>query len=279
MFKKEYYCLVAGLPDLFFNENKLVFNSLQFRHAIKSDLSKSDYKLVEFLFYQFDNENVLDILFKEKVLFNCHGVFTKRNMESELENPVTLPEYLIDFLKWNKLRESKNYSLKAENKLHELFYNAVFQLKNEFLVDWYEFELNIKNTFTAFNCSRFNYPAENHLIKAQKGTNVYDLLVNLRLKHELFNEELPFAEQIFRIAESDSGLLEKEKSVDKIKWEYLDDATFFHYFTIEKVLSYILKLFIVERWIKLDAETGKELLDKLVKEIESSYEFTEEYAI
>jgi len=271
--------MVAGLPDLFFNENKLVFNSLQFRQSIKPELTNSDYKLVEMLFFPFDNKNLLELLYKDKVQFNCHGVFTKRELESEIENPTNIPEYLVEFFRWNKQQENKNYTVSAENKLHELFYNVVFQLKNEFLVDWFQFELNTKNVFTAFNCSRFGYKTEDHLIKALKGTNVYDLLLSQRLKHELFDEEMPFAEQIFRIAESDSTALEKEKSIDKIKWEYLDDATFFHYFTIEKILSYILKLFIVERWIKLDAETGKKLLDKLVKEIESSYEFTEEYAI
>ena len=67
--------------------------------------------------------------------------------------------------------------------------------------------------------------------------------------------------------------------MDKIKWDYLDEYTFFHYFTIEKVISYVLKILITERWIKLDSETGKTLLNKLLNELKTSYKLDEEFSL
>lgn len=35
----------------------------------------------------------------------------------------------------------------------------------------------------------------------------------------------------------------------------------------------------IERWMKLDKETGKELLDKLIDELITSYEFPAEFSL
>jgi hypothetical protein len=42
---------------------------------------------------------------------------------------------------------------------------------------------------------------------------------------------------------------------------------FFHYFTIEKILAFILKLDIVERWLKHEPENGKMLLENLINNL------------
>ena len=72
---------------------------------------------------------------------------------------------------------------------------------------------------------------------------------------------------------------EKEKAFDNIKWKFLDEHTFFNYFTIEKILSFVIKLNIVERWIELDNETGKALFNRLINDIKMSYKFPEEFSV
>ena len=277
--KRNYYCLVAGLPDLFFNEFKQEFNSLKFRNQLKHELDPLDFKLVEYLFLEFDNANLLNILYNQNKIFNCHAIYPKREIENKIDLQEGLPPYMVDFLKWRKEQDSKEFDLKAENKLHTLFYEYVLQVKNDFLRNWFQFELNTKNLITAINCNKFNYQTESQIILIESNIVVNTLLINNRLKHELFDEELPFSEQIFRVFESDLSLIEKEKALDKIKWNYLDENTFFHYFTIEKILSYVIKLIIAERWLKLDAKTGRVLLDKLIEELRTSYEFPAEFSL
>ena len=43
-------------------------------------------------------------------------------------------------------------------------------------------------------------------------------------------------------------------------------------FDIEAILGFIAKLKIIDRWDKLDPETGRELFRKLVEEIRSTYD-------
>lgn len=279
IYKKDYYCLVAGLPDLLFNDNKPGFDSLEFYTELKHQLNRTDYELVKLLFLQSDNKNLLNLIFEQDKPFNLQGNYTKSFLEKQISQPIEIPDYITHFLRFVKNRETHELNLQTENKLHSLYFGYALTTTNTFLREWFEFELNTKNILTAFNCKQFNYSLETHLIPAGKNNTVYQLLTHKHLKHEYFEDELPFAEQIFRIAESDATPEEKEKNIDKIRWDYLEEQTFFHYFTIEKILSYIIKLGIMERWMKLDAETGKALLNKLIEELKHSYTFPEEFSV
>jgi hypothetical protein len=282
MLKKEYYCLIAGLPDLFFNENKLKFNSLQFREEIKAQINPKDYKLLEYLFLPFDNKNLLNLLFHLNETFSPYAILSEKelNFQFSPENEIMdLPKYMLDFINWVNKNEIKQWSLKAENKLHQNFYEHALTSQNAFLNEWFAFELNLKNLLTAFDCKRFNRERADQIIQINQNLTSFNLINNKVLRPELFEDEIPFTKQIFKVAESDLNWIEKERAIDKIKWDYLDDNTFFFYFTIEKVLSYVIKILITERWMQLDAETGRTLLYKLLNELKSSYQFTEEFSL
>lgn len=278
MFKRNYYCLVAGLPDLFFNENRPLISSMDFCEFIKNDVSPADYELIKLILLSDDNKNLLTLLFNQNTDFLNSGNFSKTFLEEQQIQPTEVPDYMVDFLKWIKNSEQKELNILVENKLQNLYYDYVTQTNNVFLRDWFIFDLNIKNTITAINCSRYKYNLKDQLIQIKLNNVVNSLLIKNRFKPEYYEDELPFADEIFRVIESNSILIEKEKTIDQIKWKYLDEQTFFHYFTIEKILSFILKLKITERWMKLDKETGQALLNQLINELKTSYKFPAEFS-
>lgn len=282
MLKKEYYCLVAGLPNLFFKENRLSINWLDFRTELKSQLNQDDYQLIEYLFLPFDNENLIHLIFNQNKPFNSLGLISKTELEYQLspeKEGIELPAYITQFLNWQQKNEENNYSVLTENKLHWYFYEYAIKTRNIFLRAWLNFDLNVKNIFTAFNCFRFGYELSSHLVKTEQNKVVCSLLTSKSLNPEFFDDELPFSHQIFKIAKSDLSLIEKEKALDKIRWDYLDENTFFHFFTIEKILSYTIKLLITERWLKLESETGKAVLNRLINDLKTSYEFPVEFSL
>ena len=57
----------------------------------------------------------------------------------------------------------------------------------------------------------------------------------------------------------------------------MDDNTFFNYFTIEKIFINLVKLEILERWLSFDKDTGADQFNNILKKLESSYEFPEEF--
>lgn len=281
MLKKAYYCLIAGLPDLFFDDNKPALNSSAFRSELNEQLVPKDLKLVETLFATFDNSNFLQLLFRQEKAFNPLGNISKAEMEEQLspetEFPV-LPQYMLSFMEWTQEREENTLTTETENILIGLYYESALKTKNLFLKNWLRFELNMKNILTAFNCQKYGFDTAEQLIVTEKENPVAVLLLNKRLKADYFEDLLPFHEEIFKIAEAKSEAADKEKALDQLKWRYLDEHTFFHYFTIEKVLAYTIKLMLAERWMKLDKTTGNELLNKLIDDIKNSYEFHHEFS-
>lgn len=279
MLKKEYYCLVAGLPDLLFAENKPGISTFAFKEELELQLANADLELTKLLFLPFDNQNLLNFYFKREVSFNILGTISKRHLEEQFspENEeLNLPGYMLQFISWVKETEHKELTPKVTNTIQSLYYEMALKTRNKFLARWFSFDVNLKNIITAYNCVKYNYEPEAHLIQVPTQSVVYSLLLHKRFKPELYEDELPFVNQIFKIAESDFIPIEKEKAIDKLRWEYLDEHTFFHYFSIEKILSFIIKLLITERWMKLDEDTGKEMLDKLIDELKTSYSFREE---
>ena len=58
----EYYCLVAGLPDIVFDGSKINYSIERFKEEIYASLTKEDAARIDLFFYAWDNENIIEIL-------------------------------------------------------------------------------------------------------------------------------------------------------------------------------------------------------------------------
>jgi len=279
MFKRNYYCLVAGLPDIIIDGNKPGETSHEFKNELAEQLLTSDYKFAELLYLHYDNKNLLNLLLKQDNRFITLGNYTEEYLEEQIKEPTNIVDYMKQLIFNFKAETSGNSNLSSENELQSLYYEYVLQVKNDFLEQWFKFERDMKNILTAVNCHRYDYDTEKQLIPVKHKNEVYETLVKSSPKPDLLADEVPYVEKILQIAESEMDISEKEKSLDNIKWQFLDEHTFFRYFTIEKILSFVIKLNIVERWIELDNETGKALFTRLINDIKMSYNFPEEYSV
>ena len=57
-----YYCLVAGLPDIHAEDNKGLPSPLAFREALEQELTPRDLAMLRLLYARHDNANLLSIL-------------------------------------------------------------------------------------------------------------------------------------------------------------------------------------------------------------------------
>ena len=78
------------------------------------------------------------------------------------------------------------------------------------------------------------------------------------------------ASELGRIFQT-NDILEKEQMLDKYKWEKIDSFTTFNYFDINRILAFLSKAMLIERWNRLDREQGMMLFEKLVQEIKGTY--------
>lgn len=281
--QNNYYCLIAGLPEIIIEQNKLSFSLSDFKSELKKILYKKDFKLIEKFSLLYDNNNLLNLLLKNEKAFVEAGNLSENEIIKAIENPSVNPlpiKYLNDFIINFKNETKLDSKISWENQLTELYYNHLLKIKNPFLKNWFQFELDTKNIITAFNCKKYNLPLDNELICKNRIT---DTLKNNKSKSKDFGfddtfDNISYIQDLLRILDNNNiSLSDRKKNIDLLKWKYLDEETIFKYFSMEVVITYFVKLMITEKWIKLDKKSGKEMFNKLLKDLETSYEFPEEF--
>ncbi len=279
---KKYYCLIAGLPDIVLGDKKVLYNSIVLREALKEELSSQDLDMAMALYLPFDHYNLVSLLFHQQKEFDPRGVYSlteldrltdKRNIEDLSSSDY--PEYLILTVKDILFAEEKMTSVEAEVLFYQRYIDYLKSFSNSFLNELVDYEVGVKNVFIALTGKKYGLNYEQELIG--KG-EIVDALQKSRARDFGLAGEMSQIEMLIQTFENEN-LLERELKIDLLKWEFLDEATFFHYFTIERILGFISKLFMVERWIALSEEDGKMMFKKLLGELESGYEFPEEYKL
>ncbi|MBW6497193.1 MAG: DUF2764 domain-containing protein [Bacteroidales bacterium] len=271
--KRNYYYLVAGLQDITIDVHKLQFSQLAFREELKTEVHPDDYKLVEKLFLPFDNANLLNLLQKTGKPFDEKGNFSQERLEENIKEPHDLPEYMMQFIAAFKSKDPLMPDMSPENELTTLFFDQMLGLNNEFLRNWFEFELNVQNIVTALLARKYEVPYEFQII----GTGeVAGIIRKSHARDFGLGAEIDYLEELANLVRNDN-IQEREKAIDELRWKYLDEEIFFEYFTIEKILAFTIKLGMAERWLGIDKDFGNEMFKKLLKELQSSYELPESF--
>lgn len=276
LFKNNYYYLVAGLPDLLPDQGKVKISVADFKTEIESYLKPEDFLLVKILFLKYDNKNLLNLLQKQTFAFDSKGNYDQDLLEEEIkEQDVRILPYLADFIKSFKEGLRENEEISWENDLEARYFDYLQTIKNDFLKEWFEFSLNIKNITTALNCRKYSFRPENELI----GDNfVVQSILRSNSRDFGLMQEFPEIDKILNIWDNGT-LLEREKQLDMLSWQWIDEHTFFHYFTIEKILGFILQLEIVERWLSLDYQTGEIMFRQLLANLGKGFSLPDEFKL
>ena len=61
LIKRDYHYLVAGLPDIFYDDLKINISLADFKNLLKEELHTSDYDLIKQVFWHYDNQNIIHL--------------------------------------------------------------------------------------------------------------------------------------------------------------------------------------------------------------------------
>lgn len=275
MIRQNYYYLVAGLPDITIEQGKLQSGTAEFREEMKTGLTRADYLLMELLFLVEDNRNLLSILQKENKTLSSNGIYPPELLAEEVKEPVLLKQYMKLFIESFRAETRAYPNLSYENELATFWYDELLSTKNEFLREWFNFELNLKNVMLVLSARKNGLPFEHQVI----GNNTVAEIIRKSNARDLgLSAEWPWIEKVLQIVES-VDILGREKAIDLLRWNYLDELNTFNYFTVEVLMAYYIKLGIIERWLRLDYATGEGLFRRLLGELQNSYEFPNEFSV
>ena len=274
IFKEHYYYLIAGLPDILLDETRSKISVSDLLEEIKTQLHPEDHNLLQVLFLKYDNANLLNLLLKREKAFNEGGIYPQDLLEEQIKEPDDrIHNYLRQFIELFKADDREDQDKTWEVVLEEYYFGFLLDISNEFLREWFRFQLNLKNVTTALSCRKHEIPVESQLI----GDNeVVQSILRSNARDFGLTQDFPEVEQILAEWEREN-ILEREKALDSIRWNWIDEHTFFHYFTVEKVIGYLLQLEMVERWMNLDPRKGERMFRELLEKMQSSFELPDEF--
>ena len=276
-----YYCYIAGLPDIQIDNQKSIPAQEEILDELKQILSKGDMALLDLLRLKYDNNNLLKFLANRDAELNPLGKLTSQDWAELIElidnsderNPVRdarLLKYMLDFYTTIRNEQSEEKIDFAEDFLAALYYKYGMQCKNKFVADWFEFNLNINNILTALTCRKYGWDIKSAIV----GDNVVAETIRNSVSARDFNlkAEIDYFDALVSISET-ANLLDREHRIDALKWNWLEENTFFSSFSIEKVLSFWLRCELMHRWDNLSMEEGAEIFRQMINDLKKDVKF------
>lgn len=270
-----YYCLIAGLPEISPDDKKLSLSVQELRTYLNDYLSKKEIDIINLFFYPNDNAQILRLLQKQEANPNLQTVFSASQLEDEINDPIFVPSYLKNYLLDLQKEDREENSRLPEIELSERYWDFMLSQKEKLVRKYAEFSLNIKNLITALNCRKFHLDIDNEII----GDSYFaSQLKTSRAKDFELSDEYPYVDTVIALFEKDNAA-EREYKIDMLYWEFLDEMTEHKYFTFDNVLAFTLKLMILERWSKMTSEEGKKIFRDLLERFKNEFQFDKEFDI
>ncbi len=273
--KRNYYYLVAGLPDLLLDDDRMKTSLSAVKSEFENELHPDDLQLFKLLFLKHDHFNLTNFLKKKFHVFSDKGNYSREDLEEQIKNPDDdLPSYISEFILKFRNSERSNPGATWESELEYDFINWVEEhVTNEFLLNWFRFFHDFRNVNAAL-------VGRKHKVSADSEIVAYNYIAQnlLRSNARDFGVSQDFPEIEKMIAAWDApNLVDREMMLDQIKWHWIDENTFFDYFTIEKLLGFTIQLEMAERWMSLDPDKGKQLFNELVNSLNKQYSLPDEF--
>ncbi len=281
----QYYYLVTGLPELTLEDNKLNHTVADFKTEFYPLLSGSDKRLVDLFYLQYDNRNLLRLLKDNAAATDPRGMFKpecfldviRQYKEDDGVISVThgLPKYMVAFIvDYFKQKEGDATvdEVALEDKLSALYYSHAMKCGNGFVSSWFEFNLNVKNILSAINARKFKIEVSPVIVG---DTPVCEALRTSNARDFGLAGELDYLDEVLKIGET-HNLIEREKKVDQLKWKWMEDKTFFEYFSIERLYVFLLQVELVERWLSLDKDKGNRMFRDIIASFKNDVKVPDE---
>lgn len=133
------------------------------------------------------------------------------------------------------------------------FYLRAKSHRNVFVRDYFEFDLNLRNTKTWYLNTMLGRPEGQDLVIIDEDT--------------VFEPD----EKLMSVLRT-KDILERERGLDSALWEFIENSNCMKLFCLDVILGFCVELKIVDRWLKLDPETGRILFRKMLEEIRNTRE-------
>jgi hypothetical protein len=160
-----------------------------------------------------------------------------------------------------------------ENLLTALYMDYGTEVKNTLVSQWFTLNLNIGNLLAAIYSRKYGLDVKQVVVSNNPIANT--IRANANSRDFGLEQELDYYDAILKISE-ETDIYERERKIDKFRWDWLEENTVFDYFNIEYLFAYLCKLQILERWVQLNAEEGERVFRELIANMKKDVKVPDE---
>ncbi len=136
--------------------------------------------------------------------------------------------------------------------------------KSSFIRAWFGFNQDMNNVLVAQICRKHGFDVKQQIVG--EGEVAEQLRTHTGQKDFGLNE-LPGDYQAILALAQIEDLMAREKSMDAIRFEWLQERTEFDFFSSEMVFAYYLEAVMLHRWSFLTVEEGEKIFRELVADM------------
>ena len=273
MFSAEYYYLVAGLKEWSLDSDTKGFDVAEIRGEILDQISKKDASAVRLLYAYYDCENIIAVRASQQ-RFNPLGNLSREQVDALFAERCydLLPKHMGEVVRLYVEAEDEDrdeevvLDEKFERALFEAYYRDLADSKCGFLVGWGAFDRNLRNISAALAAREAGRAVADVTVG---GGEIVEQLRRSSATDFGLRGELPYIDAVIAAVADETNIVEKERKIDAIRWAEAEDIAVFDFFNINYLLSYLVKVNIVARWMLLSPEAGREMLARLIKELDA----------
>ena len=183
----------------------------------------------------------------------------------------SLEEYLTQVKELLSEKDQKTVRLIEDGfdkeKIGLEFYKEALSHSSAFIREFFQFDLNVRNAKVRYlNQALDRDPLKDVLSMTDPEAEEKGI--------EIEEPEFKESTRLQAILEG-KDILARERGIDDLYWDKIDEITLFDYLTFEKILGMVVKMMIIRRWLILDEEAGRAMFKRLVDEVRGTFKGVE----
>lgn len=275
-----YYCFMAGLPSVKLTDAQPQHTLLELKEELADVLEPKDARLMERYFLRFDCENLVALLEDAEAELDGRGNYGREALAQLIEEARETDGTIKGFSAFIAayVRDYDTYAVQdgwfPRDAALLAYYNYARECPNTMMAEWYDLNFNILNILTALIARRQGWTLADYV--QGEGPVVEALLKQANQPDFGLGTELEYVKDLVQAAET-SDPVEKERLIDALRWNWLEDKTFFEPFDITALFAYVVRSEILERWALLDPEQGRERFTEIIENLRGEAKVPEEF--
>lgn len=254
----QYYYLGTAIPELEIGK-KPEISMASFSELLKDLLKKEDMEVIRHIRTYFDIENIRAFWLGHKI--DGSGNFDEVELEDSLLTKTGLPSFVFDYLEKYQTKEAR---IKHFSKLVVDYFKDETGVKDGFLRYWLDFERKVRLVLVALRAKKWGINLLNELqFENPDDPFVSELIAQKDVPTILPPEGFDELKSIYDTYQDKP--LELHKAILEFRFKKIGAYSEFNVFSSDRIFAYLIQLRLVERWLELNEEEGKMMINNIVQ--------------